>query len=258
MSQSEFTDEQLPRLCGLQWFDFVELVDMERRGRVPWLSNHHHHHHQQQRDLESPRNDLVESLKPDSTQDQQPCSDIDALIGDRDQQQLLDSSEDLVTDLVNVSQSALDSNGTLRSKLAPAHRQRVSRLKRTQSERAPEGGAVLHNLKKFGPNGSSPLAKVVTPLSSRGSSPETKAPDQASVTSLPIASTVTRQRRHNLVHSMSFTAKDIDPTRRILASRESLTREQKRIDSVWDLFQSEIAFLVDHLNVLKHVRNNLV
>ncbi|TRY71150.1 hypothetical protein TCAL_10301 [Tigriopus californicus] len=252
MSQSEFTDEQLPRLCGIQWFDFVELVDMERRGRVPWLSNHHHHH---QRDLESPRNDLPESLKTEMAHDQQPCSDIDGLIGrDQDQQQLLDSSEDLVTDLVNVSQSGLDTNGSLRSKLAPAHRQRVSRLKRTQSERAPEGGAALHNLKKFGPNGSfSPLAKVVTPLSSRGSSPETKAPDQQSVTSLPIASNVTRQRRHNLVHSMSFTAKDIDPTRRILASRESLTREQKRIDSVWDLFQSEIAFLVDHLNVLKHV-----
>lgn len=51
ITQSEFGDEQLPRLCGLQWADFVELTDLDKRGVVFWLSNHqrHHHHHHHHR-----------------------------------------------------------------------------------------------------------------------------------------------------------------------------------------------------------------
>ena len=57
-----------------------------------------------------------------------------------------------------------------------------------------------------------------------------------------------------MVHSNTFTAKDIDPTNRFLTGRDSSTKnEAKRKEAVWDLFQSETAFLLDHLMVLKHV-----
>ena len=63
-----------------------------------------------------------------------------------------------------------------------------------------------------------------------------------------------RPVRGNLVHSNTFTAKDIDPTNRFLTGRDSYTKnEAKRKEAVWDLFQSETAFLLDHLMVLKHV-----
>ena len=63
-----------------------------------------------------------------------------------------------------------------------------------------------------------------------------------------------RPVRGNLVHSNTFTAKDIDPTNRFLTGRDSSTKnEAKRREAVWDLFQSETAFLLDHLMVLKHV-----
>ena len=63
-----------------------------------------------------------------------------------------------------------------------------------------------------------------------------------------------RPVRGNLVHSSTFTAKDIDPNSRFLTGRDSFSRnEVKRIEAVWDLFQSETAFLLDHLMVLKHV-----
>eukprot|EP00095_Tigriopus_kingsejongensis_P001614 maker-scaffold289_size220122-snap-gene-0.15 protein:Tk01614 transcript:maker-scaffold289_size220122-snap-gene-0.15-mRNA-1 annotation:"rho rac guanine nucleotide exchange" len=234
LTQSEYSDEQLPRLCGLQWFDFVELVDMERKGRVPWLSNHHSHH---QRDLDSPPTDLP---PPD-----QPCSDVQS-----------ESPDDRVADLVNVSLTGLNNSATPRSKLAPAHRQRVSRLKRTQSERTSDMASSVGALRKFGPNGTSALA-ALNPDSSRGSSPETptrSTPDSTSADQVGTnRNSIAGVRRSNLIHSMSFTAKELEATSRFVTSRESLTREQKRIESVWDLFQSEVAFLLDHLNVLKHV-----
>ncbi len=37
LSQSEFTDDQLFRLCGLQWADFVDVADADRRD--VWLGN---------------------------------------------------------------------------------------------------------------------------------------------------------------------------------------------------------------------------
>ena len=67
--------------------------------------------------------------------------------------------------------------------------------------------------------------------------------------------------RGNLVKSMTFTAKDMYPTSRFSAgAREAggVTRnEEKRREAVWDLFQSETAFLLDHLMVMKHVRIQL-
>ena len=39
---------------------------------------------------------------------------------------------------------------------------------------------------------------------------------------------------------------------------QSLTEtERKRREAVWELFQSECVFLIDHLMVLKHVSNSL-
>ena len=41
---------------------------------------------------------------------------------------------------------------------------------------------------------------------------------------------------------------------RFLTGKEVSTKlEAKRKEALWDLFQSEIGFLVDHLMVLKHV-----
>jgi len=38
-------------------------------------------------------------------------------------------------------------------------------------------------------------------------------------------------------------------------TRSTLTEnERKRLEAVWELFQSETIFLIDHLMVLKHVR----
>ena len=71
---------------------------------------------------------------------------------------------------------------------------------------------------------------------------------------------ITRSKpvRGNLVKSMTFTAKDasVYPTSRYSHRNESgLSRnEEKRREAVWDLFQSETAFLLDHLMVMKHVR----
>ena len=66
-----------------------------------------------------------------------------------------------------------------------------------------------------------------------------------------------RSGRGILVKSMTFTAKDVDPTSRYQMSGERSNRmtrnEEKRCEAVWDLFQSETAFLLDHLMVMKHV-----
>ena len=60
--------------------------------------------------------------------------------------------------------------------------------------------------------------------------------------------------RPQLVHSMTFTANELDPSNRFCGRGESTARqEQKRREALWDLFQSEIVFLLDHLMVLRHV-----
>ena len=45
---------------------------------------------------------------------------------------------------------------------------------------------------------------------------------------------------------------DVDMTS-LLAQQSS--NEMKRREAVWELFQAECVFLIDHLMVLKHVRN---
>ena len=53
---------------------------------------------------------------------------------------------------------------------------------------------------------------------------------------------------------MTFTANELDPSNRFCGRGESTARqEQKRREALWDLFQSEIVFLLDHLMVLRHV-----
>ena len=60
--------------------------------------------------------------------------------------------------------------------------------------------------------------------------------------------------RSELVHSITFTANELDPSNRFCGRGESTARqEQKRREALWDLFQSEIVFLLDHLMVLRHV-----
>ena len=175
----------------------------------------------------------------------------------------------------------------------------MSRLKRTQSERvAPSdltsgnpfskrlvGGILSHSplRKGAGNRNSSPessdsstppvaTAAVTSPSVTPTSPAAPTSPSPSVVTSKPPVSAGLQKKRANLVHSMSFTAKDLDPTllsnllsgytshhgasahsNRFLASRESISKEHKRREAVWDLFQSEIMFLVDHLMVLKHV-----
>lgn len=135
-------------------------------------------------------------------------------------------------------------------------RVRRSRLKRAQSERAPSLGASS--------SGTSPTTspgRLPQPLNEvEAESPEcpieARTLEQPLAQSSPAKSRLNRGRplRGNLVHSMTFTAKDVDPTSRFLTGRESLSRnETKRREAVWDLFQSETAFLLDHLMVLKHV-----
>ena len=54
---------------------------------------------------------------------------------------------------------------------------------------------------------------------------------------------------------MTFTAPELDPSNRFCGRGETVARqEQKRREALWDLFQSEIVFLLDHLMVLRHVR----
>ena len=58
---------------------------------------------------------------------------------------------------------------------------------------------------------------------------------------------------------MTFTAPELDPSNRFCGRGETVARqEQKRREALWDLFQSEIVFLLDHLMVLRHVRLNSI
>ena len=58
---------------------------------------------------------------------------------------------------------------------------------------------------------------------------------------------------------MTFTSNELDPTNRFCGRGESsVKQEQKRREALWDLFQSEIVFLLDHLMVLRHVSRETV
>ena len=64
--------------------------------------------------------------------------------------------------------------------------------------------------------------------------------------------------RGPLVKSMTFTAKDVDPSSRYMRTDPIKRNEEKRREAVWDLFQSETAFLLDHLMVMKHVSSTKI
>lgn len=214
MRPSEFTDEHLMRLCGLQWIDFVELVDMVRRGVVFWLSN------------AKSRNSEPEPIvtRNGSNASQTTTTTV-----------LKEEDED---------EEETDQPTALRSVTPPpsgesaaAHRRRT-RLKRAQSERGPDGSLVPPPRPVLSP----PAGGIIpAPPTEPGSPP-------------PSSHSLTQSRRSNLTHSISFTAKDLDPAVSFLTVKETLSRsEMKRREALWDLFQSENAFLVDHLMVLKNV-----
>ena len=82
-------------------------------------------------------------------------------------------------------------------------------------------------------------------------------------TSAPAAAATGQQQpsagRSELVHSMTFTANELDPSNRFCGRGDyAAKQEQKRREALWDLFQSEIVFLLDHLMVLRHVSPSIM
>lgn len=117
-------------------------------------------------------------------------------------------------------------------------RLRRTRLKRAQSERVPS------------------LEGTPPPLPPRGvqKNADTKPTESSTPTKGTPKLNRSRPVRGPLVKSMTFTAKDMDSRFSVNRSENPLTRnEEKRREAVWDLFQSETAFLLDHLMVMKHV-----
>ena len=119
------------------------------------------------------------------------------------------------------------------------------------------------------PNPTRLLSSLAAPTSSPGSALNALAPPRVltkaqSPPPVPprsaAAATAAKQEpggRPQLVHSMTFTAPELDPSNRFCGRGETVARqEQKRREALWDLFQSEIVFLLDHLMVLRHVRLN--
>lgn len=199
------------RLCGLTWYDFVELVDIERSGGsgVAWLSRTNSISHEA-------KHDRASSIETDST-----------AIYWSDEEGFDEANDKIIT--------------------KPAiTKLRRTRLKRAQSERVPS------------------LEGTPPPLPPRGVQKATAAPattqDKSSESSTPTRGTpkLNRSRpvRGPLVKSMTFTAKDMPDHGSRFRTENPLTRnEEKRREAVWDLFQSETAFLLDHLMVMKHVSN---
>ena len=139
---------------------------------------------------------------------------------------------------------------------------RATRLKRTQSERVPElvAGApslVASSTKRILNNGASSPGikrKNSPPQTNLKKTPPPIPPRQTSPDPKSVKPQTQGAKRAPLVHSMTFTAKDFDPSSRFLTGRESSNRQEaKKKEAVWDLFQSEVLFLIDHLMVLKHV-----
>lgn len=128
-------------------------------------------------------------------------------------------------------------------------RMRRTRLKRAQSERVPsiEGAAppILPPPRPIVPHPESALHHF------------SSSTDKLEAIK-PVTPKLQRPRQRGiLVKSMTFTAKDVDPpaSRFMSGKMDPRTRnEEKRREAVWDLFQSETAFLLDHLMVMKHVR----
>ncbi len=86
--------------------------------------------------------------------------------------------------------------------------------------------------------------------------PATTAAPTSTLTSSSSSASVSS--RPQLVHSMTFTSPELDPSSRFLGGREAQARQElKRREALWDLFQSEVQFLLDHLMVLKHVSQSV-
>ena len=206
---------------------------MDKRGGESWLSNHHHKQEQQ---------------PPPPQQQQQPQEEKCAAIAEEDQ----------VSELVSFNGSS------------PAASKRSTRLKRTQSERVSENNPAGFLGNALNKENTGRRSNVPPPISPRKRHQKSSPPSTPATAAKSTSATETDKKapesysaevqkriaakRGNLVHSMTFTAKDLDPTNRFLTGKELSNRQEvKRREAVWDLFQSEIVFLVDHLMVLKHV-----
>ena len=67
------------------------------------------------------------------------------------------------------------------------------------------------------------------------------------------------QEKQQLQNSSMSTSSDLLPINRFRIGRRASTisrTEQRQREAMWDLFQSENAFLIDHLMVIKHVSSN--
>ena len=111
LTHSEFSDEQLIRLCGLQWVDFVELTDMDRRGALFWLSAKNNSHSSQKH---SSHDDLLAAVGPAAGQS--------SSVGEEDE----------------VSETVSELKPREQQPPMTVAQKRACRLKRTQSERVPE------------------------------------------------------------------------------------------------------------------------
>lgn len=226
LTNSEFTDEQLIRLCGLTWADFVELVEVERSGGTctSWLSS------SAKTTVLTPT--VSESLALSS------ASTTQTVATSSEEEELGDNLTSPVTTVKTPAPNPV----------------RRTRLKRAQSERAPSVEVVPSSVHRHSVYPESNVANDEDDgdrSPSGGGSPASYATE---VFKKRGSKTVSGLIRSSLVHSNTFTAKDMDPGNRFLTGKETVSRnEAKRREAVWDLFQSETAFLLDHLMVLKHV-----
>ena len=146
-----------------------------------------------------------------------------------------------------------------------AQEKRVTRLKRANSERTANN--VPPPIPQRRPPPPPPPPSLQPPQQASPTVPPPVSPRRHTRATAVEPSPEERQRivaakRGNLKHSNTFTAKDAPGSaiasaavKAAAAAPKPLTKQEiKRRDAVWDLFQSEIAFLVDHLMVLKHVR----
>ena len=227
------------RLMCIQWGDFVELVEMEKQGVVVWLSSN--------------------TTGGESRQPQHQHPSASAGVSDH-------IKEETDGDLQN--EDAPKPKPTSRSTKARM------RLKRAQTADYGLTGPPPSLIPPTNPPNTHhhhqkaidlEAAMKAQQLIDRHSDDDTldTAGPQFSSPSIKRKGGIrglmggSERNRGNLVHSMTVAEKEFDPStsNRFLIGRESITSksEIKRREAVWDLFQSENAFLIDHLMVLKNV-----
>jgi hypothetical protein len=252
LSISEFADEQLQKLCGLQLTEFVELVaDQNRKGSYRsnglWTSGSSNNH---EASCSSNNNRVIFEEEGDNQEEEERDRFIPSL-----------APSPTAPSTTTTSPPTASTSAAMK---------RASRLKRTQSERVdcpppftlpPSASVVAAGAiqKKPATSNMAPASsprKTPPPLPPprKGNSTTSSAQQSQPPAPAPATSQQPAAQKPQLVHSMTFTANELDPSNRFLGGKEASARQEvKRKEALWDLFQSEIAFLLDHLMVLKHV-----